>query len=195
MANVRFHCQSQLTEDALPASRRWKLSASLLSGFWQVAQRRTLSPFAGDFEHQVEDVPVLRHVGCRGILKGPMYPAVNRVALREIGIDGRAESTISSIRLLFAMRLAMIGIHRDESFENWREHRCPSIAGQPFAGQSGKPELRIVPESHEFHHICRRLACNFAYPCSCAQRSSGTAAISSMTGSASPFFVRSTVFR
>jgi hypothetical protein len=45
-----------------------------------------------------------------------MYPAVNRVALREIGIDSRAEFAISSIRLLFAMRLAMIGIHRDESF-------------------------------------------------------------------------------
>jgi len=162
MANVRFHCQLQLTEYALPACGCRKLSASLLSGFWQIAQRRTLSPFAGDFEHQVEDVPVLRHVGCRGILKRPMYPAVNRVALRKIGIDSRAEFAISSVGLLFTMRLAMIGIHTDESFENWRENRLPSIAGQPFGGQSGKPELRIVPESPEFHHICRRLACNFA---------------------------------
>src|SRR5579864_5831004 len=112
-----------LREYALPASGCRKLSASLLSRFWQVALRRALSPFAGDLEHQMKDVPVLRHVGCRRILKKSMHPTINRIALCEVGIDSRAEFTISSIRLLFTMRLAMIGIHWDESFENWRENR------------------------------------------------------------------------
>jgi len=45
------------------------------------------------------------------------------------------------------------------------------------------------------NYIPIRFRCNFEYPCSCAQRSSGAAAISSTIGSAKPFLVRSTALR
>lgn len=56
-----------------------------------------------------------------------MYPPVNRTPLREIGINGRTKFAISAIWLFFAMRLAVIGIHQNESLEIALRNRLASI--------------------------------------------------------------------
>ena len=64
--------------------------------------------------------------------------------------------------------------------------------GEEFAGMEASwGSLRI----NLARHIPSRLVSSFEYPCSSAQMSSATAAISSTTGTAWPSLVRSTDFR
>ena len=73
---------------------------------------RGLRSFFLDLKNQVINVTVFREVRGCGILQISVNPAINGGALGEIWIRGGAELTIASVRLFFAMRLAMIGIHQ-----------------------------------------------------------------------------------